>query len=107
MLQVVLLNGLGHIIQMGQSRCCHFDLFLLCHKLRDAEQEYACSIYLFREVEASRSRDYNIAKVEMNRLAMKLLGIRECIYRGDNDPLIEPSEATSQFDRCPRPEWDQ
>lgn len=83
----------------------NFDSFLPHHKLRDAEEEYLNAIYRFREAEGSGSNDYCATRVEMNRLEMKLLTIRQYIYTGHIDKIFELERVRFQNVGCPKPEW--
>ena len=92
-------------LTMSKSLRKNFDSFLPNHKLRDAEEEYTNSIYRFREAEASGSNDYCAARVEMNRLEMKLLNMRQYIYTGNVDNLFELDETSNLIIGCPKPDW--
>lgn len=83
----------------------NYDSFLPHHKLRDAGEEYANAIYRFRKAEASGSDDYCAARVEMNRLEMKLLNIRKNIYAGNTDQILQQNKAYEQVSGPPKPKW--
>lgn len=85
----------------------NYDSFLPHHKLRDAGEEYANAIYRFRKAEASGSDDYCAARVEMNRLEMKLLSIREYVYAGNYYKIFDLDEADDKPNKCPCPQWDR
>ena len=62
----------------GQTRIA----FTAQQKLQDAEDEFAEAIYRFRDAEAANATEQYALKRLMNEANAKVLGIRQCIYRG-------------------------
>ena len=81
----------------------NFDSFTAQHKLRNAQEEFAQAIYLFRAAEEANAPNLIALKREMEFLGRKLEAYRRWFYSGES--IEEYVEWPAPLDRCPKPAW--
>ena len=81
----------------------NFDSFTSEHKLRDAQEEFAQSVYRFRAAEEANAPNLIALKREMEFLDRKVEYCRHCVYTGV--PVEEYAEWSELPERCPEPAW--
>ena len=83
----------------------NFDSFTSKHKLRDAQEEFAQTVYRYRAAEDADSPNLIALKREMGFLERKVNFYRYCVYsRRAIEEYIENSALHAQAP-CPKPAW--